>query len=184
MIQFRLNCGKCGHRLVILQKELRPESHCCGKCGELLLEIEPIRGSVYVLSNPAMPGLLKIGYTTRQISERVEEISNATGVPEPFVCKAHWLSFRPDIDEQKIHELFSRERSNGSREFFRISTETAIRQITVLMKGPPEERAETHISVKQSSGIGLDIAGRLTGNPNPNYGGFGSDRHRLNDVGN
>lgn len=41
-------------------------------------------GIVYVLSNPAMPGLVKIGKTTRgSVDARLSELYS-TGVPVPF----------------------------------------------------------------------------------------------------
>ena len=45
----------------------------------------PQKGLVYVLSNPAMPGLVKIGQTTNEITSRMNELSN-TGVPLHFEC--------------------------------------------------------------------------------------------------
>jgi hypothetical protein len=39
---------------------------------------------VYVLSNPTLPAMLKIGYTKNQPEERARQISNATGVALPY----------------------------------------------------------------------------------------------------
>lgn len=45
------------------------------------------QGIVYILSNEAMPGLLKIGLTTRKdLSARLRELYT-TGVPVPFRCE-------------------------------------------------------------------------------------------------
>jgi hypothetical protein len=41
-------------------------------------------GFVYVLSNPAMPGLLKVGSTVGPVEKRAAGLSRMTGVPEPF----------------------------------------------------------------------------------------------------
>lgn len=41
-------------------------------------------GYVYILSNPSMPGLLKIGMTRFDPTRRVQELSSATGVPTQF----------------------------------------------------------------------------------------------------
>ena len=41
-------------------------------------------GYVYILTNPALPGLLKIGKTTRTPQLRAAELSKPTGVPRPF----------------------------------------------------------------------------------------------------
>ena len=44
-------------------------------------------GYVYVLSNPAMPGLYKIG-STRDLTSRLKDLSNGTGVPAEFEIEA------------------------------------------------------------------------------------------------
>jgi hypothetical protein len=77
-------------------------------------------GYVYCLTNPSMPGLVKIGMTTNDPEERAAELSSATGVPTPFrveVCKKVW---RPKEKEHAIHELLSvlGYRLNEKREFF------------------------------------------------------------------
>ena len=44
-------------------------------------------GIVYLLTNPVMPGLVKIGMTTREdIDTRMRELYS-TGVPVPFECQ-------------------------------------------------------------------------------------------------
>ncbi|CAI06308.1 hypothetical protein ebA355 [Aromatoleum aromaticum EbN1] len=42
------------------------------------------KGFLYVLTNPTMPGLTKVGKTTREPDIRVAELSSPTGVPQPF----------------------------------------------------------------------------------------------------
>jgi hypothetical protein len=65
-------------------------------------------GRVYILSNPAMPGLIKIGYTTRNIDERIFELSSATGVPEHFILEYIYLSNSPHILEKRIHQILGK----------------------------------------------------------------------------
>jgi T5orf172 domain len=48
-------------------------------------------GYIYVLTNPAMPGLVKIGHTT-DVQRRVKELSTATGVPSTFVVELFQLT--------------------------------------------------------------------------------------------
>ncbi len=78
------------------------------------------QGFLYVLLNPAMPGLLKVGKTTRDPSDRVAELSSATGVPSPFVLAYQ----QPVIDchaaEKWVHGELERagHRVADNREFF------------------------------------------------------------------
>ncbi|NBO92714.1 MAG: GIY-YIG nuclease family protein, partial [Planctomycetia bacterium] len=41
---------------------------------------------VYVLTNEAMPGLIKIGLTSDSVESRLTSLSSHTGVPLPFEC--------------------------------------------------------------------------------------------------
>ena len=42
-------------------------------------------GIVYVLTNPAMPGIVKIGRTQSDLGSRLSQLYS-TGVPVPFEC--------------------------------------------------------------------------------------------------
>ena len=59
-------------------------------------------GIVYVLTNPAMPDIVKIGKTARgAVDARLSELY-ATGVPVPFEC----ASARPVVDESRVEKAF------------------------------------------------------------------------------
>lgn len=77
---------------------------------------------VYVLTNPSMPGLVKIGMTTKSVKERIKELSS-TGVPEPFQLY-YACELGDDLDpvgvERDMHELFAPYRHNQRREFFAV----------------------------------------------------------------
>ena len=45
-----------------------------------------MEGSVYVLTNPAMPNMVKIGKTTRDVELRLADLYS-TGVPLLFECE-------------------------------------------------------------------------------------------------
>lgn len=85
-------------------------------------------GIVYVLSNSVMPGLVKIGMTTRpELDARLKELYT-TGVPVPFdveyaceVKKSNCAKL-----EKALHTAFEPNRINPNREFFSISKEQAI----------------------------------------------------------
>jgi hypothetical protein len=86
-------------------------------------------GRVYVLSNEAMPGLLKIGYTMNTVEGRVRELSSATGVPSEFFIEYQVECRDAAGVEALVHESFSNFRHNNSREFFSISLADAVNEI-------------------------------------------------------
>ena len=87
--------------------------------------VRHIGGYLYILSNSAMPGLLKIGQTTRSVRDRVAELNSATGVPAPFAIEAWFESAEPQSHESELHKILARGRL-PNREFFRVTIEEAI----------------------------------------------------------
>ena len=84
-------------------------------------------GIVYLLTNPVMPGLVKIGMTNREdIDARLKELYT-TGVPVPFECQFACKVDKNDCAkiEQALHTAFAPQRVNANREFFRIQVEQA-----------------------------------------------------------
>ena len=84
-------------------------------------------GIVYLLTNPVMPGLVKIGMTTREdMDARMRELYS-TGVPVPFECQFACRVEKTDCAkiEKALHTAFSPQRVNANREFFRIQVEQA-----------------------------------------------------------
>jgi hypothetical protein len=94
---------------------------------------EKILGIVYVLTNPAMPGLVKIGKTARNsVDARLGELYT-TGVPVPFECAfAGRISDESKI-ERAFHTAFGPYRINPSREFFQIEPEQAITLLELMV---------------------------------------------------
>lgn len=90
--------------------------------------LPPSRGSVYLASNPAMPGLFKLGMVGagRRPTERLAELSSATGLPEPFALVAARLCDHPDLGEQMAHALLAQWRVSRRREFFRCPAPVAV----------------------------------------------------------
>lgn len=75
---------------------------------------------VYILSNPAMPGLVKIGKTTQaDIQNRIDQLYN-TSVPVPFKCEYAVVVEDCSKVEKALHEAFEPSRINPSREFFKM----------------------------------------------------------------
>lgn len=87
---------------------------------------------VYVLTNPAMPGLVKIGRTTQlEVDERMKQLYG-TGVPVPFDC-AFACRVRDAAEvERALHFAFGAARINPNREFFRIEPERVTAVLRLL----------------------------------------------------
>lgn len=83
------------------------------------------KGWIYILSNPCMPGLLKIGMTTTTPQARAKELSSSTGVPAKFEIEASYFSDDPRGDELRIHSALAGYRINDNREFFKCSVADA-----------------------------------------------------------
>lgn len=91
-----------------------------------------MKGWVYVISNQAMPGLIKIGYSTKDPELRAREL-NHTGSPYPYIVEYEMLIAEPYRLEQQVHKAL-RHHSEG-REWFRCSAEEAIAVIQQVAEG-------------------------------------------------
>lgn len=82
-----------------------------------------MKGWVYVITNRAMPGLVKIGFSTKDPELRAEEL-NHTGAPHPYQVEYDILIDEPRNFEQAAHAKL-RECKEG-KEWFRCTSERAI----------------------------------------------------------
>lgn len=93
-------------------------------------------GWVYLLMNPSMNGLIKIGKTTRDPDDRVQELSGVTGVPTPFVLV--YKSYFQNCHDAEAYIHTSLETQNyriaNNREFFSAPVETGINAIIEASK--------------------------------------------------
>ena len=91
-----------------------------------------MEGIIYILSNPAMPGIIKIGKTTKEdVKIRMKELYSS-GVPLPFECVYAAKVRNIDEVERALHNAFSPDRLNPKREFFEIEPSQAIAIIKLL----------------------------------------------------
>ena len=76
---------------------------------------------VYVLTNAAMPGLIKIGITRAgEVGDRIKQL-DTTSMPLPFECfYAAEVSDAGKV-EKAIHKAFGDHRVRMNREFFKLS---------------------------------------------------------------
>jgi hypothetical protein len=79
-------------------------------------------GVVYILTNPAMPGFVKIGRTQYDVTQRMTDLDN-TSVPVPFVCFYAARVDNAKAVEAALHVAFECTRIRNTREFFYIKPE-------------------------------------------------------------
>lgn len=96
-------------------------------CGDDASDAERSRGYVYVLSNPSMPGIVKVGRSIYGGRHRAKELyKSITGVPAPFRVEFEILIDDHSLLERRIHEKLASARVNNAREFFRCDVDEAI----------------------------------------------------------
>ncbi len=103
-------------------------------------------GVVYVLTNPAMPGLVKIGRTNQNDPlTRVAQLYT-TGVPVPFTVEYACRVENPDVVECALHTAFAPQRINQRREFFEIEPEQPVALLKLLHVKSDAEDATQEVS--------------------------------------
>ncbi len=88
-------------------------------------------GIIYVISNPAMPDMVKIGKTDN-LERRIKELSSPSGIPLSFECVVAKNVKDVDFAEKKLHEAFASRRINVKREFFKIDQDELISLFELL----------------------------------------------------
>lgn len=126
---------------------------------------------VYILTNEAMPGLVKVGKTNGDLTLRIRQLFSS-GVPLPFevfyACEVASATYV----EAQLHDAFGDHRVSRNREFFRIAPErvqAALRlaQIREIKVGEevfetPEDKADVE-TAKRRSRFRLSMIGIKTG---------------------
>jgi hypothetical protein len=123
---------------------------------------------VYVLSNSAMPGILKIGKTTQaDVSLRMNQLYT-TGVPVPFECVYAIEVEDCSKVEAALHITFGPSRVNSSREFFKIKAEQVIAILKLLDQRDVtlDVRRDLNSNVSKAE---TDSGKRLQKRPNMNF---------------
>lgn len=80
---------------------------------------------IYILTNPVIPDLIKIGRTIN-LEERVRSLSSHSGVPVPFEVYYACVVSNSIKVEKHLHDGFGDHRVNPKREFFRINPERVL----------------------------------------------------------
>lgn len=118
------------------------------------------RGYLYVLINPSMGGLVKIGRTERDPEARAKELSAATGVPTPFMV-AYESYFDDCVQAEAFVHTFLAARNvrvSANREFFQVAPKLAIDSILAAQQAFPSRQ-----SLNEPPVDSLDVADAGTG---------------------
>ena len=110
---------------------------------------------VYILTNAAMPGIVKIGKTTADLATRIKSL-DTTGVPLPFECFYAAEVADCNVAEKLLHDAFDDHRVRKNREFFEIAPERiasalklgAIREVTPF--GPVVNDSDDLVAIEKS----------------------------------
>jgi hypothetical protein len=104
---------------------------------------------VYVFSNPAMPGVVKIGMTRngeKGVEKRRKDLSGTTGSPTPFICEGFVSTKNGYTLEKKAHTELRDKRVSRNREFFRVSPKKALDLLKELKSQELPAREEFRVN--------------------------------------
>ncbi|QTR46875.1 GIY-YIG nuclease family protein [Thiothrix litoralis] len=84
-----------------------------------------MKGWVYVISNKAMPGIIKVGYSNKDPKERAAELG--TGAPHPYKVEYEILIDNPKQVEKLAHDMLAF--VNAGKEWFECDLSIALKAI-------------------------------------------------------
>ena len=90
-------------------------------------------GYVYIASNISLADMVKIGATTKQVNERLTELSNSTSIPAPFKNEYSFFVEDPKQIETQLFRRLRPLRINPKREFFNLTPMEAWRYIAKFL---------------------------------------------------
>lgn len=102
---------------------------------------------IYILTNEAMYGLVKIGRTTTSVEQRIKELDN-TSMPLPFQCFFAGEVTDSASVESNLHKAFSNARVRNNREFFRIDPNQV--RSAIMLANPKDVTPKSDVVVDAS----------------------------------
>ena len=114
-------------------------------------------GTVYILTNEAMPGYVKIGKTTTSVEQRILELSRSSAVPLPFEC--YYAARVTDVGkvEDAFHDAFGDHRINPRSEFFNISPERVVAILKLLAVEEVTPSRNTGVESREDA-VAIEVA--------------------------
>lgn len=151
---------------------------------------------VYVLTNPSIPNMVKIGMTS-DLTTRMRSLYNSS-VPVPFECYFACTVNDMKFVEKQLHDGFDDFRVNPKREFFRVDPERVISILKMVMIDdvtPKEDIVEDEIdqrsldNEKKTRGrfnfdmVNIPIGSTLTFVKDPSLTSTVLDKHKIDFEG-
>lgn len=110
---------------------------------------------MYILTNPSMPELIKIGITGGLLHTRVADLSRATGVPPPFEVYYACEVENMEKVEKHIHDAFGDFRLNPRREFFKMNPERVISILKLIEKKDVTPKEDITDSLEELNALNM-----------------------------
>jgi len=111
---------------------------------------------IYVLTNEAMPGYVKVGKTDN-IERRLRDL-DWTNLPLPFECFYAARVANASFVEAQLHEAFGDHRIRARREFFRISPERVVAALRLAAVEDVTPRRDVVASIGGDVRYDLELA--------------------------
>lgn len=108
-------------------------------------------GIIYILTNLAMPGYIKIGKTSGSVEKRIKELSGSTSVPLPFECFYAVRVADMNLVEGSLHDAFGDHRINPKREFFEIAPERVVAVLRLVALDEVTPSVNTGVESKEDA---------------------------------
>jgi hypothetical protein len=115
-----------------------------------------VRGWVYVISNQALPGLVKVGFSTKDPQLRARDLAN-TGVPHSYRVEYDALVPSPRDIEQRVHGALAGKRAD--KEWFQCTPQEAVDTIRRITDGVRINET-VHRTLTPSAGAESNVANR------------------------
>ena len=113
-------------------------------------------GYIYILTNPAFPNLVKLGYTDN-IESRLKTLNSNSGLPDPYTCYAYY-KVKKRLTDLQLHDLIDilnpTLRHSKNREFYEMSADVAYSILESISKITGTE--EQLVNVQNQSTQNID----------------------------
>lgn len=139
-----------------IESELRGRGYKCGWYKE-----DSYIGYIYILTNPAFPNLVKLGYTDN-IESRIKTLNSNSGLPDPYSCYAYY-KVKKRLTDLQLHDLIDilnpTLRHSKNREFYEMSADEAYNILEIISKITGTE--EQLVNVQNQSTQNIDSQAQI-----------------------